>query len=65
MKYEILSSLRTPSTIEAVSILEKHVQAALKSGGQLVGGVSVIYGALSQNSEACYEAFQAVLTPAD
>lgn len=64
MKYEILSSLRSPSSIEAMKILQSHVQDALDAGGQLVGGVSVVHGAPTGDSNVPgYEAFQAVLMP--
>lgn len=65
MEYKILSSLRTPSSIEALSILQKHVQEALEAGGQLVGGVSVVYGiSTGSDDQPGFEAFQAVLVPA-
>ncbi len=64
MEYQILSSLRTPSAIEAMHLLELHVNEAMKSGAQLVGGASVTYcEAEEDGSKAGYAAFQAVLMP--
>lgn len=63
MQYKIFGSLRTPSAIEAMHILEAHVQEALAKGGQLVGGVSVAYCAADDKRQAGYEAFQAVQMP--
>lgn len=66
MEYQILSSLRTPSAIEAARILEQHVNDALKAGGQLVGGVSVTYcHAYEGGQDPGYAAFQSILMPAD
>lgn len=65
MKYEIVSSPRTPSAIEAMRVLETNVQNAMAMGGQLVGGVAVTYCAATEKLEAGYDAFQAVLMPSD
>lgn len=66
MKYQILSSGSTPSSIEAIMFLESHIQKALDAGGQLVGGVSVTFGSSRSDTEnACYNAFQAVLMPTE
>lgn len=65
MKYEVVTSLRTPSAIEAMRILEANVQNALAMGGQLVGGVSVTYGADCVGGQPGYDAFQAVMMPGD
>lgn len=63
MEYQILSSLRTPTSIQAMSILEEHVKDAMKAGGQLVGGVSVTFGPTDERGQPGYQAFQAVLMP--
>lgn len=63
MKYEIVSSPRAPSAIEAMRILETNVQNAIAMGGQLVGGVSVTY--CSASEKPGYDAFQAVMMPSD
>jgi hypothetical protein len=65
IKYQILTSLPSTFSVEAIAKLEKHVATALKRGGQLAGGVSVVFGVpVSEPKLPRYEAYQAVLMPA-
>ena len=60
--YQVLAGPKATSAAEAIRLLLPSVQDALRSGCELVGGVTVTYGAiLPWNHKPGYEAFQAVL----
>lgn len=61
MEYQILSSLKTPSALEAMQLLSLQVREAMSAGGQLVGGVCVTFNPAGDQSG--YLAFQAMLIP--
>jgi hypothetical protein len=58
MKYVVATGLASPSSIEAVDLLEKSVEDELKQGAQLVGGVSFIFV-----PGAGYQGFQSLVYP--
>lgn len=62
MRYVVVSGEHANKATDAIAALEKSVNAAIREGATVSGGVSVVHGPSSRNfGMPGYQAFQAVI----